>query len=109
MSLKYRIAVVIFLLEAVMMSIVFYTTVSRSQEINQNQLEINERVILDLLGDLSRLALFTFEYDNLQAYIEKIAEALGITREEAMEKMAEMEYEQNVQHMFDSSETHNIN
>ena len=74
MSLKYRIAVVIFLLEAVMMSIVFYTTVSRSQEINQNQLEINERVILDLLGDLSRLALFTFEYDNLQTYIEKIAE-----------------------------------
>ena len=74
MSLKYRIAVVIFLLEAVMMSIVFYTTVSRSQEINEKQLEINERVILDLLGDLSRLALFTFEYDNLQAYIEKIAE-----------------------------------
>ena len=74
MSIKYRIAVVIFLLEAVMMSIVFYTTVSRSQEINEKQLEINERVILDLLGDLSRLALFTFEYDNLQAYIEKIAE-----------------------------------
>ena len=74
MSLKYRIAVVIFLLEAVMMSIVFYTTVSRSQEINEKQLEINERVILDLLGDLSRLALFTFEYDNLQTYIEKIAE-----------------------------------
>ena len=74
MSLKYRIAVVIFLLEAVMMSIVFYTTVSRSQEINEKQLEINERVILDLLGDLSRMALFTFEYDNLQTYIEKIAE-----------------------------------
>ena len=74
MSLKYRIAVVIFLLEAVMMSIVFYTTVSRSQEINEKQLEVNERVILDLLGDLSRLALFTFEYDNLQTYIEKIAE-----------------------------------
>jgi diguanylate cyclase (GGDEF)-like protein len=74
MSLKYRIAVVIFLLEAAMMSIVFYTTVSRSQEINEKQLEVNERVILDLIGDLSRFALFTFEYDDLQTYIEKIAE-----------------------------------
>lgn len=74
MSLKYRIAVVIFLLEAAMMSIVFYTTVSRSQEINERQLEVNERVILDLIGDLSRFALFTLEYDDLQTYIEKIAE-----------------------------------
>ena len=74
MSLKYRIAVVIFLLEAAMMSIVFYTTVSRSQEINERQLEVNEKVILDLIGDLSRFALFTFEYDDLQTYIEKIAE-----------------------------------
>jgi len=74
MSLKYRIAVVIFLLEAVMMSIVFSTTISRSQEINEQQLKVNERVILDLLADLSRFALFTLEYDDLQSYIEKIAE-----------------------------------
>ena len=74
MSLKYRIAVVIFLLEAAMMSIVFYTTVSRSQEINEKQLEVNEKVIVDLIGDLSRFALFTFEFDDLQSYIEKIAE-----------------------------------
>ena len=40
--------------------------------------------------------------------IEKIAEALGITREEAMEKMAEMENEQGIQHLFDASETENI-
>jgi diguanylate cyclase (GGDEF)-like protein len=74
MSLKYRIAVVIFLLEAVMMSVVFYMTVNRSQEINEQQLEANENVILDLLGDLSRFALFSLEYDDLQSYIEKIAE-----------------------------------
>jgi diguanylate cyclase (GGDEF)-like protein len=74
MSLKYRIAVVIFLLEAAMMSMVFYMTVSRYQEINEQQLEVNERIILDLLGDLSRFALFSFEYDDLQTYIEKIAE-----------------------------------
>jgi len=74
MSLKYRIAAVIFLLEAVMMSVVFYSTISRSQEINQKQLEVNEKVIVDLIADLSRFALFTFEFDDLQTYIEKIAE-----------------------------------
>ena len=40
--------------------------------------------------------------------IEKIAEALGITRQEAVEKMAEMENEQGIQHLFDASETENI-
>ena len=40
--------------------------------------------------------------------IEKIAEALGISKEEAMEKMAAMEDEQGVQHLFDDSETDNI-
>ena len=40
--------------------------------------------------------------------IEKIAEALGISKQEAVEKMAEMENEQGVQHLFDASETENI-
>lgn len=74
MSLKYRIAVVIFLLEAIMMTVVFSTTVSRSQEINQKQVEKNDHVIVDLIVDLSRFALFTYEFDDLQTYIEKISE-----------------------------------
>ena len=40
--------------------------------------------------------------------IEKIAEALGVTKKEALERMAEMENEQGVQHLFDASETENI-
>ncbi len=40
--------------------------------------------------------------------IEKIAKALGITRQEAVQKMAEIEYEQGIQHLFDTSETENI-
>jgi len=40
--------------------------------------------------------------------IEKIAEALGITKQEALQKMAKMEYEQGIQHLFDASETENI-
>jgi len=40
--------------------------------------------------------------------IEKIAKALGITRQEALEKIAEMENEQGIQHLFDAPETENI-
>jgi hypothetical protein len=40
--------------------------------------------------------------------INKIAEALGVTKQEALEKIAEMENEQGVQHLFDASETENI-
>jgi len=63
-----------------MMSVVFYSTISRSQEINEKQLEVNEKVILDLIGDLSRFALFTFEFDDLQSYIEKITEDPHVVR-----------------------------
>jgi diguanylate cyclase (GGDEF)-like protein len=73
MSLKYRIAVVIFLFEAVMMTLVLSTTVNRSQNINRQHFETNENVILELLADLSRVALFSFEYEELQPYIENIS------------------------------------
>ncbi|MBW2466806.1 MAG: hypothetical protein JRF02_05845 [Deltaproteobacteria bacterium] len=40
--------------------------------------------------------------------IEKIAEALGMTREEAMERIAEIQEEHGIKHLFDASETENI-
>ena len=40
--------------------------------------------------------------------IDRVAEALGITRQEAMKKLAELEDEHGVQHLFDASETGNI-
>ena len=40
--------------------------------------------------------------------VERVAEALGVTRQDALEKMAEMEYDQGIQHLYDISETHNI-
>ena len=40
--------------------------------------------------------------------IEKIAAALGVTKQEAMQKMAEMELELGVQHLYDVDETENI-
>jgi len=74
MSLKYRIAVVILLLEAVVMSFILTTTVNRSQEINRQQFEIKENIILNLLSELSRFALFSHEFQELQPYIENISQ-----------------------------------
>ena len=72
LSLKYRIAGIIFLLEAVMMAAVLGTTLSQNLEANRSQASINERGLLTLLADLSRTALFITEYDELQSYIEKV-------------------------------------
>ena len=97
MSLKYRIAVVIFLLEAVMMAFVFSTTVSRSQAINKQQFTINENVILALLSDLSRFALFTLEYEDLQLYIEKITEDPHVIKLLIVERNNQIAVSSNVQ------------
>jgi hypothetical protein len=40
--------------------------------------------------------------------IKKIADALGMTKEEAMENMAEIQEEYGIKHLFDASETGNI-
>ncbi len=55
-----------------MMAAVLGTTLSQNLEANRNQSRINEQVLLTLLADLSRIALFTTEYDELQPYIEKV-------------------------------------
>ncbi|BAU47538.1 chemotaxis protein CheY [Sulfurifustis variabilis] len=71
-SLKYRIAAIIFLLEAAMMAAVLGVTITYSQRETEKQLSANEEVMLQLLGDLSRIALLTSEYDELQPYIEQV-------------------------------------
>lgn len=73
-SLKYRIAITIFLLEAIMMSAVLWQTLSHAVENSRQQVDITERNALQLAGEISRIALFTDEYDTVQAYLEKLAE-----------------------------------
>lgn len=73
MSLKYRIALVIFLLEAIMMTIVFSFTLSRTQQVNSRLFSGTENVIVNVLGDLSRVALITLEYGELRPYIALIS------------------------------------
>lgn len=71
-SLKYRIAAIIFILEAIMISAVLGFSLSHSLEKSRAQLALSEKVTLKLLSDLSRIALLTGEYDDLQPYIDQV-------------------------------------
>ncbi|VAW76202.1 diguanylate cyclase/phosphodiesterase (GGDEF & EAL domains) with PAS/PAC sensor(s) [hydrothermal vent metagenome] len=72
MSLKYRIAIVIFILETVMMTVVFSFTLTRTQQVNGKLFADTENVIVNILADLSRVALITLEYGELRPYIKMI-------------------------------------
>ncbi len=72
LSLKYRIAIMILLLEAVMMGLVLWQTLEHSLEASRTQLEATETTILNLVGNISRVALLTEEYADLQPYLENL-------------------------------------
>ncbi len=72
LSLKYRIAIMILLLEAVMMGLVLWQTLEHSLEASRTQLEATEQTILNLVGNVSRVALLTEEYADLQPYLENL-------------------------------------
>lgn len=55
-----------------MMATVLGVTLSHLQKESEKQLVINEQIMIQLLGDLSRIALLTSEYDELQPYIEQV-------------------------------------
>ena len=86
MSFKYRIALVIFILEAIMMTVVFGFTLTQTQKVNQEQYYETEKVILSILGDLSRIALVTLEFDELQPYIERITKDPHVVKVLVMDK-----------------------
>lgn len=75
--------------------------------------------IRDLLGQASYTATSAcypdlrptgFTSDGEPCYnIDEIAETLGITREEAIEKMMEMEENHGLRHLFDDDETYKVN
>lgn len=72
LSLKYRIAIVIFLLEVCVMGLVLWKTLGHSFEVSREQFSANEQVMLDVLGGISRVALRTEEYADLQPYLENM-------------------------------------
>ncbi|MGH6885958.1 MAG: hypothetical protein ACREGK_07780, partial [Geminicoccales bacterium] len=71
MSLKYRIAATIFGLETVLIAIVLWMTLGHSMTSVREQLASSEEVTLSLVGDLSRSALLTDEFAELQIFVER--------------------------------------
>ena len=64
LSLKYRIAIIIFLLEAVMIGVVLQLTLKESFSASSELILKNEQAILDLISGVSKTALITDEYSE---------------------------------------------
>lgn len=64
----------ILFLEAVMMGLVLWQTLEHSMESSRTQLAATEQTILNLVGNVSRNALLTEKYADLQPYLENLQE-----------------------------------
>jgi len=73
-SLKYRIATIIFVLEAFMVGIILWQTLDHSQTTIRDQLASHDRAVLEIMGGISRIALLTEEYADFQPYLENLLE-----------------------------------
>jgi diguanylate cyclase (GGDEF)-like protein len=69
MSLRSRIAVTISVLEMALIAAVLTITLNHSMEGVEGQISSSQKVTIDLLGDLSKAALITEEFDELQTFI----------------------------------------
>ena len=70
MPLKYRIAGTVFVLQTALVAALLWVTLTYSMESVRNQVAESEAVSMQLIGDLSRSALVTEDYANLQTFIE---------------------------------------
>jgi HAMP domain-containing protein len=70
MSLKYRIAVTILAFEVIIIGAVLWLTLGHSMRSVREQVGHTEEVTLQLLANLSRAALLTDEFAELQTFIE---------------------------------------
>lgn len=74
LSLKYRIAATIFVLEALMVGVVLWQTTTLSIQAARDQQAVHEEIILNPLAEMGRIALLTDEYADIQAYFSKVAD-----------------------------------
>ncbi len=70
MSLRARIALTFIVLETILVATVLYVTLTHSMQSVSQQVENSQQVTIDLLGDLSKAALITEEFAELQAFIK---------------------------------------
>ncbi len=70
MPLKFRIATAIFVLLTALVAVLLWLTLNYSMQSVRDQILASEAVSVQLIGDLSRSALVTEDYANLQSFIE---------------------------------------
>ncbi len=80
LSLKYHIAVIIFLLEVIMMGLVLWQTLGYSLKSSRAQLTATEQTMLNLVGNISRAALLSGKYADLQPYLENLQKDPHVTK-----------------------------
>jgi len=69
-SLKFKIIAITLVVQAIMLAVVLGLTLRYALTENGKQWQIKEELMMNLLSDMSRIALITTEYDELQPYIE---------------------------------------
>ena len=80
LSLRYRIALVIFVLEAVMLASVLGVALTQSRQTADDFNAASQKASLDLLANLSITALLTGEYSDYQLYIEDVQKQPSVDR-----------------------------
>jgi len=73
-SLRYRITMMLVTLSAMVVGYILWETLSFNAEQMKNQLNETDNVTVDLLADLARISLFSFEYDSIQTHVSRISE-----------------------------------
>jgi len=80
LSLRYRIAIIIFVLEACMLAAVLGVTLSEARNAVNEFNAANQTASLDLLSNLSIAALLTGEFADYQLYVEDLKKQPTIER-----------------------------
>jgi diguanylate cyclase (GGDEF)-like protein/PAS domain S-box-containing protein len=80
LSLRYRIALVIFLLEVCMLASVLGVTLTQSRQTATDFNAASQKASLDLLANLSITALLTNEYSDYQLYIQDVEKQPSVER-----------------------------
>jgi len=72
-SLRYRIALMLVVLSALMVGYTLWETLSFNSQQMRNQLNETDNVTVDLLADLANISLFSMEYDSIQSHVTRIS------------------------------------
>jgi len=72
-SLKYRIAITVFIMEAIMLTVVLWNTFRFIEIQAQEDFENRHQIVVELIKQITTNSIFSEEYDDLQQYIEQIS------------------------------------